>query len=87
MSAVRAVLPRLRPGHHVRVTRGVTRADFVGRIGVVQTVSVGGAAVRLSASIGGFPFTEVRVIPIADLERVPRLRTDAALAAVMDAPF
>lgn len=76
MSAVRAVLPRLRPGHHVRVTRGVTRADFVGRIGVVQTVSV-----------GGFPFTEVRVIPIADLERVPRLRTDAALAAVMDAPF
>lgn len=74
---------RLRPGQRVRVTRG----DHEGRVGVVQAVSIDGAAVRLAADGGRWPFSEVRVIPLADLVRAPRPRWRTQLADAMEAPF
>lgn len=74
----------MRSGQRVRVTRG----DHAGRIGVVQAVSIDGAAVRLAAQGERWPFTEVKVIPLADLVRAPRLLSRAAIAAAaMEAPF
>lgn len=74
---------KLKPGARVRVTRG----DDEGRIGVVQAVSIDGAAVRLAAAEGRWPFPEVKVINLADLVRAPRPRWLRPLADTMEAPF
>ena len=73
----------MRAGQRVRVIRG----EHAGRIGVVQALSVDGAAVRLAADGGRWPFTEVKVIAIADLVRAPRPRWRTPLAEAMEAPF
>lgn len=74
---------RMRAGQRVRVTRG----DHEGRVGVIQAVSIDGAAVRLVAAEGRWPFPEVRVMPLADLVRAPRPRWRTPLADAMEAPF
>lgn len=74
---------RLCPGQRVRVTRG----DHEGRIGVIQAVSIDGAAVRLAAAEGRWPFPEVKVIPLADLVLAPRPRWRTTLPDAMEAPF
>lgn len=73
----------LRAGTRVRITRG----EHEGRIGVVQAVSLDGAAVRLAADEGRWPFPEVRVVPVADLVRAPRPRWRRPLVDTMEAPF
>jgi hypothetical protein len=73
----------MRPGQRVRVIRG----EHEGRIGVVQAVSIDGAAVRLTPRDGEWPFPQVNVIALADLVRAPRLLSRAAIAASMEAPF
>jgi hypothetical protein len=73
----------LRAGARVRVTRG----DHEGRVGVVQAVSIDGAAVRLAADGGRWPFPEVRVVALADLVRAPRQLWRAPLPDTMEAPF
>jgi hypothetical protein len=72
----------MRSGQRVRVTRG----PHEGRVGVVQAVSVDGAAVRLSAD-AQWPVAEVKVIAIADLVRAPRPRWRSGLTDAMGAPF
>ncbi len=76
-------MTRVRPGARVRVTRG----DHEGRIGVVQAVAIDGAAVRLAADGGRWPFPEVLVVALADLVRVPRPRWRTTLPEAMEAPF
>lgn len=73
----------MRSGQRVRVTGG----PYAGRIGVVQAVSIDGAAVRLAAQGERWPFTEVKVVAIADLVRAPRPRWRTPLAEAMEAPF
>jgi hypothetical protein len=73
----------MRSGLRVRVTGG----EHAGRIGVIQAVSIDGAAVRMLSTMNGFPFTEVKVISLADLERAPSLRRPRGGPAVMEAPF
>lgn len=73
---------RIHAGQRVRVVRG----PHEGRIGVVQAVSIDGAAVRLAAWDDG-PFPQVRVIALADLVRAPRPRWRSPLADAMEAPF
>jgi hypothetical protein len=77
------VIRALRAGARVRVTRG----EHEGRIGVVQAVSIDGAAVRLAADGGRWPFPDVRVVPLGDLVRVPRPRWRVAMPDAMEAPF
>ena len=73
----------MRAGQRVRVTRG----EHEGRIGVVQAVSIDGAAVRLAADGGRWPFPEVRVAALSDLVRAPRPRWRTTLPDSMEAPF
>jgi hypothetical protein len=73
----------MRAGQRVRVVRG----PHEGRIGVVQAVSIDGAAVRLTARDGEWPFPQVKVIALADLVRAPRPRWRTTLADAMEAPF
>ena len=72
----------MRSGQRVRVTRG----PHEGRVGVVQAVSIDGAAVRLVAD-AQWPIAEVKVIAIADLVRAPRPRWRSGLGDAMGAPF
>lgn len=76
-------MPRVKPGARVRVTRG----EHEGRIGVVQAVAIDGAAVRLAGDGDRWPFTEVKVIALADLVRAPRPRWRTPIAEAMEAPF
>lgn len=73
----------MRPGQRVRIVRG----EHEGRIGVVQALSIDGAAVRLAAQGERWPFPEVKVIAIADLVRAPRPRWRTPLVEAMEAPF
>lgn len=73
----------MRSGQRVRVTRG----PHEGRVGVVQAVSIDGAAVRLAAREDQWPFPEVKVIAIADLVPAPRPRWRSGLGDAMGAPF
>lgn len=72
----------MRSGQRVRVTRGL----YEGRVGVVQAVSIDGAAVRLAAD-AQWPIAEVKVIAIADLVGAPRPRWRSGLTDAMRAPF
>ena len=59
----------MKPGDRVRALAG----ECVGYIGIVDSVTVDGAAVRFPGE-GGSPFTRAVVLPISQLERLPGQR-------------
>jgi hypothetical protein len=59
----------VKPGDRVRALAG----ECVGYIGIVDSVTVDGAAVRFPGE-GGSPFTRAVVLPISQLERLPGQR-------------
>ena len=59
----------MRPGDRVRALAG----ECVGYIGIVDSVTIDGAAVRFPGA-NGSPFTRAVVLPISQLERLPGQR-------------
>ena len=59
----------MKPGDRVRALAG----ECVGYIGIVDSVTVDGAAVRFPGE-GGSPFTRAVVLPISQLARLPGQR-------------